>query len=42
MVRHSGRNILFLTTHYPDFGSPGALGKKETSESLSDPLELRM
>jgi hypothetical protein len=44
MVRHSGQRILFLTTHnlflFSVLGSPG--GKMETSESLSEPPELRM
>ena len=46
MVRRSGQHILILTTHnlstFSVFGSPGALGRKETSESLSEPPELRM
>jgi hypothetical protein len=40
------QNNLFLITHnlclFSVLGSPGALGKKEISESLSDPPELRM
>ncbi|KAF8266045.1 defective in Cullin neddylation protein 1 [Lactarius quietus] len=46
MVRRSGQRIMFLTAHnispFSVIDSPGALGRMETSESLSDPPELRI